>query len=189
MLIESYGQELVNKANVVLPVAPMETPLGATATEILEMFRCYASDGMVFHRRNDPVNAIASFAYGHGWLDTGIFLGYLLEKTTHHLPKITERIPEIHKDHLTEKTYRYQRMLSSALTGIVIYPDTETQMGSAAQYIKTIVVSARTQGCRFIDGDDLVSALVSISYGYGWLDCGIRAGLFGISGDRKLFTI
>jgi hypothetical protein len=36
---------------------------------------------------------------------------------------------------------------------------------------------------------DLINALTAFSYGYGWLDCGVRAGLFSIDGDRHLFTI
>ncbi|HJK15646.1 MAG TPA: DUF357 domain-containing protein, partial [Methanocorpusculum sp.] len=71
MLIESYGKEFTTDSSAACPVAPASTPLGATAAEILEMVYCYASDGMVFYRKGDLVNAIASFAYGYGWLDAG----------------------------------------------------------------------------------------------------------------------
>ena len=189
MLIESYGEEFAADAGTAAPAVPAETPLGATAAEMLEMVRCYASDGMVFHRQGDPVNAVASFAYGYGWLDAGVFLGYLQGRATRQLPEITGRIPDTRRDHLTEKTHRYQRMLSSALAGVVTLPDAETRMWSAAQYINTIAVSALTQGTGFVAAGDLVAALVSFSYGYGWLDCGVRAGIFGIVGDRGLFSI
>lgn len=189
MLIESYGTEFAADAGTAAPAVPAETPLGATAAEMLEMVRCYASDGMVFHRQGDPVNAVASFAYGYGWLDAGVFLGYLQGRSAGRLPEISEEIPSARIEHLTEKTHRYQRMLSSALAGVVTLPDAETRMWSAAQYLNAIAVSALTQGGGSIAAGDLVAALVSFSYGYGWLDCGVRAGLFGIVGDRDLFTI
>lgn len=189
MLIESYGTEFAADAGAAAPAVPAETPLGATAAEMLEMVRCYASDGMVFHRQGDPVNAVASFAYGYGWLDAGVFLGYLQGRSAGRLPEISEEIPSARIEHLTEKTHRYQRMLSSALAGVVTLPDAETRMWSAAQYLNAIAVSALTQGGGSVAAGDLVAALVSFSYGYGWLDCGVRAGLFGIVGDRDLFTI
>ncbi|MCZ0862938.1 DUF357 domain-containing protein [Methanocorpusculum vombati] len=189
MLIESYGTEFAADAGAAAPAVPAETPLGATAAEMLEMVRCYASDGMVFYRQSDPVNAVASFAYGYGWLDAGVFLGYLQGRSAGRLPEISEEIPSARIEHLTEKTHRYQRMLSSALAGVVTLPDAETRMWSAAQYLNAIAVSALTQGGGSVAAGDLVAALVSFSYGYGWLDCGVRAGLFGIVGDRDLFTI
>ncbi|HJJ99127.1 MAG TPA: DUF357 domain-containing protein [Methanocorpusculum sp.] len=189
MLIESYGKEFTTNASTAVPTVSAETPLGATAAGVLKMARCYAFDGMVFHRHGDPVNAVASFAYGHGWLDAGVFLGYLQGQEARQLPEITECVPDACMNHLTEKTHRYQRMLSSALAGVVILPDAETQMWSAAQYINTSAVSALTQGTEVAAAGDLVEALLFISYGYGWLDCGVRSGLFGIVGDRDLFTI
>ncbi|MCZ0860528.1 DUF357 domain-containing protein [Methanocorpusculum sp. MG] len=189
MLIESYGMEFTADARAAGCAVPVFTPLGATAAEILEMVRCYAGDGMVFYSQGDLVNAVASFAYGYGWLDAGVFLGYLLGRCGGTGPEIDDSIPDALLDHLTEKTNRYQRMLSSALEGVVVLPDSETRMCSAAQHINTIAVSAFTEGTGLLSSGNFVAALVSFSYGYGWLDCGVRAGLFGIVGDRGLFTI
>jgi hypothetical protein len=33
-----------------------------------------------------------------------------------------------------------------------------------------------------------VNALASFSYGYGWLDAGVRMGLFDVPDDSDLFT-
>ena len=44
-------------------------------------------------------------------------------------------------------------------------------------------------GRHFRDEDDPVNALASFSYGYGWLDAGVRMGLFSIPEDTELFTM
>ena len=189
MLITSYGTELVDDSGTAAPSVPADTPLGATAAEMLEMVRCYASDGMVFHRQGDYVNAVASFAYGYGWLDAGVFLGYLRGRSASELPMITETLPDALQDRLTEKTHRYQRMLSAARDGVVILPDAGTRMYAAAQSIGTTAAAKYDEGSKRSRAGHLTNALVSFSYGYGWLDVGVRAGMFGITGDRHLFTI
>lgn len=189
MLIVSYGTEFAADAGTAVPAVPADTPLGATASEMLEMVRCYASDGMVFHRQGDSVNAVASFAYGYGWLDAGVFLGYLRGRCAAELPVITETIPDTLQDHLIEKTHRYQRMLSAARDGVVVLPDAGTRMYAAAQSVGTTAAAKYDEGSERSRAGNLTNALVSFSYGYGWLDAGVRAGLFGITGDRHLFTI
>ena len=189
MLIESYGTEFTTDAAAACSAVPASTPLGATAAEILEMVRCYASDGMVFYRKGDLVNAVASFAYGYGWLDAGVYLGYVNGRPATALPVISERIPDTLFDHLSEKTNRYQRMLSAAQDGIAVLPDTETRAFSAAQNIRITADEKYAEGTTLVLSKDLTNALVSFSYGYGWLDAGVRTGLFGITGDRHLFTI
>ena len=79
-------------------------------------------------------------------------------------------------------------MLTNALDGVAHAPDPETAMYAAASTIHATAESYLTQGAVHLP-DDLINALVLFSYGYGWLDCGVRAGLFSIHGDRHLFTI
>ncbi|MDE2518987.1 MAG: DUF357 domain-containing protein, partial [Methanocorpusculum sp.] len=67
--------------------------------------------------------------------------------------------------------------------------DADTPLGAPAQHINPIAGSAFTEGTGLLSTGNFVAALVSFSYGYGWLDCGVRAGLFGIVGDRGLFKI
>ncbi|MDZ7702693.1 MAG: DUF357 domain-containing protein [Halobacteriales archaeon] len=45
------------------------------AAECSEMARSYLEDGRHFAEEDDPVNALAAFSYGHGWLDAGVRLG------------------------------------------------------------------------------------------------------------------
>ncbi len=186
MLIDAYGKTFAGDSCSEKTV-PEGTVLGQTADEILEMVSCYASDGRVFYKKGDLVNAAASFAYGYGWLDAGRFLGYLAGSPSAP-PKIDDHLPDSLFEHLSEKTYRYQRMLTSALEGVSPSPDSETVMYAAACSIEEKARSYLDGGGAHLP-DDLINALVLFSYGYGWLDCGVRAGLFSISGDRHLFTI
>jgi hypothetical protein len=55
--------------------APPETPLAGAAGEYREMARSYLEDGRHFRDDDDPVNALAAFAYGHAWLDAGARIG------------------------------------------------------------------------------------------------------------------
>jgi hypothetical protein len=57
-------------------IAPQEgTPLYEAAVECREMARSYLEDGRHFREHQDPVNALAAFSYGHGWLDAGARIG------------------------------------------------------------------------------------------------------------------
>jgi hypothetical protein len=189
MLIDSYGKMFTADAKMAVSSVFEKNPLGETSTEILEMVRCYANDGMILYCQGDLVNAVASFAYGHGWLDAGVYLGYVGQQHATTLPVISENIPDTLFDHLTEKTNRYQRMLFAALEMVVILPDAETRMFRAAQNIRTIVAVKLAGGNELFFSEDLINALVSFSYGHGWLDAGVRVGLFGIIGNRHLFAI
>ncbi|MDU9376465.1 hypothetical protein McpSp1_10850 [Methanocorpusculaceae archaeon Sp1] len=189
MLIETYGEKYQTATAAAAVAVPADTALGSTGAEILEMVSCYAYDGMVFYRKGDLVNAAASFAYGYGWLDAGCMLGFLSGTNSAGPDTITEKIPETLREHLSEKTERYQRMLTEASRSIVTLPDAETPMYPAAEKIQITAATELARGNEILLKHDEINALMHFSYGYGWLDCGVRSGLFGITGDRHLFTI
>lgn len=56
---------------------PVEGLPGDPGDECLEMATAYLDDGRHFLERNDPVNALAAFSYGYGWLDAGARIGVL----------------------------------------------------------------------------------------------------------------
>jgi len=57
-------------------IAPQEgTPLHDAARQCEEMARSYLEDGRHFSEEDDLVNALASFSYGHGWMDAGARIG------------------------------------------------------------------------------------------------------------------
>ena len=124
MLIDAYGKIFAGDSRSEKTV-PNDTVLGQTADEIAEMVSCYASDGRVFYKKGDLVNAAASFAYGSGWLDSGRYLGYLAGSPSAP-PEIDDCLLESLAEHLTEKTYRYHRMLTNALEGVTPAPDQKT---------------------------------------------------------------
>lgn len=186
MLIEEFGELFRHAASSCQITVSEATPLYKTAAEVLEMCLCYAFDGRHFLKTGDPVNALASFAYGFGWLDAGIYLGYLSGSSSVNM-EIVSQIPDTLTEHLVEKTARYQKMLAEALSISSPAPDPETVMYCAASKIHDSAKASLSDGESA--GSELVTALLFYSYGYGWLDCGVRSGLFVITGNRHLFTI
>ncbi|MFC4356633.1 DUF357 domain-containing protein [Halobium salinum] len=72
---DRYGEMLADALAAAEPTAPPGTPLGEAAAECYEMADSYLADGRHFREAGDPVNALASFSYGYGWLDAGVRLG------------------------------------------------------------------------------------------------------------------
>jgi hypothetical protein len=67
-------------------IAPQPgTPLHEGALECREMAESYLEDGRHFREEEDPVNALAAFSYGHGWLDAGARLGIFAVPSDGHL--------------------------------------------------------------------------------------------------------
>jgi hypothetical protein len=89
---------------------------------------------------------------------------------------------------LEEKTDRYGEMLADALEAAEPAAPTGTPLGEAAAETYEMAESYLDDGRHFRDTDDPVNALASFSYGYGWLDAGVRFGLFDIPDDTELFT-
>ena len=74
---DRYERLLAEALEAAEPAASEGTPLATGAAECLEMAGAYLDDGRHFREDDDPVNALASFAYGHGWLDAGARVGLL----------------------------------------------------------------------------------------------------------------
>jgi hypothetical protein len=89
---------------------------------------------------------------------------------------------------LSEKTARYERMLTDALAAAEPAVPAGTPLGEAAAECAEMVESYLDDGRHFRTDDDLVNALASFSYAYGWLDCGVRLGLFDVPDGTDLFT-
>lgn len=89
---------------------------------------------------------------------------------------------------LQEKTDRYERMLADALDEAETRPPAETPLGVVAAECREMAESYLDDGRHFRDSGDPVNALASFSYGYGWLDAGVRFGLFAVPDDTELFT-
>ena len=90
---------------------------------------------------------------------------------------------------LKEKTDRYESMLADALAAATSRPPAETPLGAAAAECRDMAESYLQDGRHFREDGDPVNALAAFSYGYGWLDCGVRMGLFSVPDDTDLFTM
>jgi hypothetical protein len=81
-------------------------------------------------------------------------------------------------------------MLADAVAAAEVRPPAGTPLGDAAVDCREMAVSYLEDGRHFREAGDPVNALAAFSYGYGWLDAGVRVGLFAVPDDERgdLFT-
>ncbi|RBI64343.1 DUF357 domain-containing protein [halophilic archaeon] len=82
---DRYERLLAEAVDAATVAPPADTPMGEAATECLEMAESYLADGRHFREDDDLVNALASFSYGHAWLDAGARVGLFDVPTDGHL--------------------------------------------------------------------------------------------------------
>jgi uncharacterized protein len=171
--------------------APESTPFNKIAASVLEMARAYESDGITFFVSGDPVNALAGFYYGFGWLHFGLSSGLLTVTTSPLCPfsEPHEVLQPPFRAKLEEKTCRYAHLLDIALSSVKCAPDPATVSHGFAKRIHSVAVVYARRGDYHVKSGSLEDALASFSYGHGWLDAGVTAGLFRIDAERDLFTV
>jgi len=189
MSLDDYGVffgEALSRTGIAVPEGSL---LYRAAEEVLEMAAAYRDDGMTFLSGDDPVNALAGFAYGLGWLDAGLRLGLLAPPAAHPPGDMDACIPDAKIAHLHEKTHRYRRMLRSALGMVEAAPDPASPLHGGSREFHAVAASWYVEGVERLEAGDYAGALACLSYGYAWLDAGIRAGLLQVTGERDLFTV
>ncbi|MDR2855998.1 MAG: DUF357 domain-containing protein [Methanomicrobiales archaeon] len=181
-VLQRYEQKLCFAFAEAVFIVKKETPLGICAKQAAEMIHSYLHDATHFAHHDDQVNWLASLGYAHGWFFTTIRLGYMKGN----LCEIPD-IPVFHtvnQTKLHEKKERYDKMLICALHSIHIAPVSGSPLWKEAyeisEQIKRDLLHSRTQS------DE--NALLTISYAYGVLDCGVRVGLYQIFDHAHLFT-
>jgi uncharacterized protein len=192
MLIEECGTLLKAELRVSAIVPPKDSPLGALGATITGMVQAYADDGATFAKKGDPINALASYYYGFGWLHFGMAYGLLAhagEQPACPFTASTEQIPPSLSDRLTEKTARYLRLLETACSSVARAPDKETATGAFADRVLCTGTCYARHGRLLLLRGEREEALASFSYGHGWIDAGVRAGLFAVTANREIFTI
>jgi hypothetical protein len=158
--------------------------------EVMEMARAYCLDATTFSEDSDPVNELAACWYALAWLDCGECLGVISTvRPRREWPPGSPAIGPEGREKLEEKTFRYQRLLNAACNGLKRSGEEETIPGEAADRILVVGRVFLAWGGEFIRTGRMDSALACFSYGHGWLDCGVRTGLFRITGARDLFTV
>jgi hypothetical protein len=82
---ERYERLLAEALEEATVAPPEGTPMAEAAGECVEMAASYLEDGRHFVDEDDLVNALASFSYGHAWLDAGARIGLFDVPTEGHL--------------------------------------------------------------------------------------------------------
>ena len=171
--------------------APESTHHNQTAASVLEMARAYEYDGIRFFASGDPVNALASYFYGFGWLHFGVSSGLLTvtHPTVCPFKGSLEMLQPPYRPKLEEKASRYAHLLDSARSSVRCAPDPATISYDFARRILCIAGVYARRGAYLVKSGNLEDALASFSYGHGWLDAGVTTGFFRIVADRDLFCV
>ena len=171
--------------------APDNTHYAKIAGSVLGMAHAYESDGITFFKSGDPVNALASFYYGFGWLHFGVSSGLLtiIPRSTCPFMGPREILRAPFRAKLEEKARRYGHLLDKAISSVSYAPDPATGSHGFAERILFIARIYVKSGDYCLDSGTLEAALSHFSYGHGWLDAGVTAGFFCITAERDLFTV
>ena len=168
------------------------SPQRRIGQSILRMASAYENDGGTFLSQNDPVNALAAFLYGLGWIHCGTASGLLVSPRpgrTCPFAGPSERIAAPHIQKLDEKTRRYARLLTTAIDSVSPAPAPGTPAHDFARQVLFIAGIYLQRGTREVTGGRAEDGLSCFSYGHGWLDAGVESGLFTIHAHREIFTV
>jgi uncharacterized protein len=171
--------------------APENTHYYRIAASLLEMARAYECDGTAFFTSGDPVNALASYYYGFGWLHFGAASGLLAITGPVACPfKVNHDTLQLpFRAKLGEKTTRYEHLLDLARASVSCASDPATTSYDFAQRILCIAGVYARYGVYLRNCGNPEGALAGFSYGHGWLDAGVTTGFFRILAERDLFTV
>ena len=171
--------------------APQDTPFNKIAAYVLEMARAYESDGTLFSETGDYVNALACYFYGFGWLHFGLSSGLLIGTGAAVCPFAgpAELLPERYRAHLEEKSLRYARLLDTARSSVECAPDPATRSHDFAVRVLSVAEIYSRHGAQLLKSCTYEEALSCFSYGHGWLDAGVSAGIFRITSCRDIFCV
>jgi uncharacterized protein len=87
-----------------------------------------------------------------------------------------------------EYAMKYREILEKALNIIKINIENESFLKDVAENYLSMSQNYLKDGIHFQENEDYPRALAAFSYAYGWIDAGVRLGLFyGI--DRDMFTL
>ena len=182
--------DLIRRNNGTRTIPEEGTILYSSAAAFREMIDAYLADGDGFLAKNDIVNAYASYWYALGWMDAGFSLGLISSPDPGTKPDFAGRTmtaPETGRLH--EKTTRYRSLLGQALESLDAAPEMGSSLFFAAKRICGVAKSCHHQGISLEEHGKMAGALGAYSYGFAWLDAGVRFGVFRIIKNRGLFTI
>ncbi|AAT43035.1 DUF357 domain-containing protein [Picrophilus oshimae] len=89
---------------------------------------------------------------------------------------------------LKERVERYIKIEAEALDKIrIAVPETSHLMVVARDFLD-MIRNYYNDALYFYDKNDLINAFAALNYSYGWIDAGIRLGIFYGGSDYRLFT-
>ena len=189
MKVASYGGVLEGLLRGISTPAPEGTPLHRAAREAEEMVAAYLSDGRSFLGAGDLMNGVAAFTYAAGWLEASLSLGLLAGGPVPPLPGFPEEAGGLAGERIREKRERYRKMLAGALEALECSPDPGSPLYAAAAALLGRAGDLLSEGDRLAGCGREGDALACYSHGHGWLDAGVRAGVFRVLHSRELFTV
>jgi hypothetical protein len=189
MKVSDYGESLGMILRNLSLSPPKGTALHRLAREAHEMVEAYIMDGRTFLSAGDLMNGLAAFTYASGWLDASSSLGLFATTPSLGVPVFPEEALSLGGERLREKQERYRKMLSGALEAVECSPDPGSPLFPAATLILERAGELLGEGDLHARGGRDADALACYSHGHGWLDAGVRAGLFRILHSRELFTV
>lgn len=170
--------------------APERTGLHAAAHDNMGMVTAYLDDGDTFHSAGDLVNTLAAYCYGLGWLHCGAAIGLVsISAGTCPFTGRIEPLPPGLQVRLNEKTGRYEHLFSTARAAVRPAAEQGTPLYLTAVRVSAVTSLYAIQGSRLFARGEPEGALACFSYGHGWLDAAVRAGLYSVHADRNLFSI
>lgn len=85
-----------------------------------------------------------------------------------------------------QKIEKYHNLTSKAFE--IIKKNVVKGKEKEAQEIFQMVENYLSDALHFQKKGDFVNSFAAINYSHGWIDCGVRLGIFDVK-DNKLFTI
>ncbi len=89
---------------------------------------------------------------------------------------------------LRERVDKYIKMEDEAISKIKISVPEISYFGTMAKDFMDMIKNYYNDALYFYKKNDLVNAFAALNYSYGWIDAGIRLGIFDGGPDYKMFT-
>ncbi|PYB68902.1 MULTISPECIES: DUF357 domain-containing protein [unclassified Thermoplasma] len=93
------------------------------------------------------------------------------------------------EEDLAKRIERYFRIEEEAIKKIRISPAEGSFLRKIAEDNMEMIMSYYSDAKDFYRKGDLINAFAALNYSYGWIDAGVRLGIFDGAGDHRLFTL
>jgi hypothetical protein len=98
-------------------------------------------------------------------------------------------VKTINKSDLTEdRVKKYLGITEKGLAKLKIAPPEKSHNRKVAEDFLTMAKSYYSDANFFFEKGELANAFACVNYAHGWLDAGVRMGLFDVGEDYVLFT-